>query len=72
MLCVFTGYKYAGLSYSYECWCTNSGYDRYGEGTGCDDPCPGNANQICGGSLRISVYLIGMSKALCLQLIVCI
>ena len=41
-----------------ECYCGNLGYDRYGVGDGCNNPCTGNSTQICGGGLRNSVYLI--------------
>ena len=54
----FVGYKYAGLQYSEECYCGNSGYDRYGVGDGCNQTCSGNSDQICGGAFRNSVYLI--------------
>ena len=65
---VFTGYKYSGLQYGFECWCTNSGYDKYGKGSGCTKPCPGNAYQRCGGSWRNSVYVISMSNVLYLYI----
>ena len=54
----FVGYRYAGLQYEAECYCGNSGYDRYGVGDGCNHPCTGNSDQICGGDWRNSVYLI--------------
>ena len=54
------GYKYAGLQYSNQCWCGNStAYSKYGQ-TGCDETCPGNSEQICGGSFYNSVYKISM------------
>ena len=59
-LICFTGYLYAGLQWGVECRCGNSGYDRYGNGTGCNLNCNGNASQICGGSLYNSVYAISM------------
>jgi len=34
-----------------ECWCGNNPkYPSSGPTTGCTAPCPGNSNQICGGS----------------------
>ena len=57
---IIAGYKYAGLQYSHQCWCGNSGYYIYGQTVGCDETCPGNRQQICGGSLYNSVYKISM------------
>ncbi|XP_038064858.1 uncharacterized protein LOC119735224 [Patiria miniata] len=53
-----TEYKYAGMEYKYECWCGNDNYDKHGKepDSDCKYVCPGNNNQICGGSWRISVY----------------
>ena len=55
---MFVDYKYAALQNSNECWCGNSGYDKYGPGDGCNLPCQGNKTQICGGANRNSVYEI--------------
>ncbi|GAB1606542.1 uncharacterized protein LOC115209445 [Argonauta hians] len=54
-----SGYKYAGLQNSMECYCGNS-YDRYGslpaDQWKCNSPCAGNASDICGGIMHNSVY----------------
>ncbi|XP_038057225.1 cell wall integrity and stress response component 3-like [Patiria miniata] len=62
----FISYKYAGLEYSYECFCgNNEDYDRHGEkdDSECQDRCTGNSDQFCGASKRISIYRI--SQGVC-------
>lgn len=41
-ICESAGFKYAGLQGKGECKCGNSGYDRYGETSGCD--CENSSN----------------------------
>ncbi|XP_038056081.1 fibroblast growth factor receptor 2-like [Patiria miniata] len=56
-----TQYKYAGLVYSYECYCgNNDDYDKHGEKpeSDCQDRCAGNSDQICGDGWRLSIYRI--------------
>ncbi|XP_038054951.1 uncharacterized protein LOC119727159 isoform X2 [Patiria miniata] len=56
-----TQFKYAGLEYSYECYCgNNEDYDKHGEKpeSDCQDSCAGNSNQICGDSWSLSVYRV--------------
>ncbi len=39
-----------------KCWCgSEEDYNKYGEGL-CDYPCPGDAQQTCGGYYAMSVY----------------
>ncbi|ESN95548.1 hypothetical protein HELRODRAFT_179324 [Helobdella robusta] len=40
-----------------ECYCSDS-YGLYGVGTGCNSPCDGNPNEICGGANFNSVYTV--------------
>ena len=69
--CTFAiaGYQYAGLEYLYECFCGDYDYDIYGEVADyqCNETCPGNPNQTCGGPWRLSVYHTG-EKVVVLQL----
>ncbi|KAL0465426.1 WSC domain-containing protein [Neurospora intermedia] len=52
------GYRFAGLEYSRECWCASQIFSLSAKvaDAECDLPCDGDESQICGGSLRISVY----------------
>ncbi|XP_014241723.1 uncharacterized protein LOC106662269 isoform X1 [Cimex lectularius] len=56
--CEQRGFKFIGLQYSYECFCSNtrptfhlSAYENE-----CNMQCAGNVHDICGGGLRLSVY----------------
>ncbi|XP_035682150.1 uncharacterized protein LOC118419725 isoform X2 [Branchiostoma floridae] len=60
--CKGNGHAYAATQYSRECWC---GSEHHFDGLGsrrpeteCDKPCPGNADQWCGGTWRMSVYSV--------------
>ena len=55
------GYRYAGLEYRYECFCGDFYYDKYGKVSDheCNETCPGNSSQICGGPWKLSVYDAG-------------
>ncbi|EJD54381.1 WSC-domain-containing protein [Auricularia subglabra TFB-10046 SS5] len=57
--CSKSGYKYAGLEWARECWCSND-FDssRIGQ-YACNVPCEGNGSQMCGGSQRLAVYKKG-------------
>lgn len=49
---------YAGLEYSDECWCApylNANSAKLDDGM-CADACAGDAAEICGGALRLSLY----------------
>ncbi|XP_041362874.1 xylosyltransferase 2-like [Gigantopelta aegis] len=61
--CLRSGFHYAGLQYSKECWCG----DRYGRHgilaeAQCDGKCPGSETQTCGGYLAIKVYSTGYGE----------
>jgi len=51
-------YKYAGLEYSRECWCSMSlsALSVHLDDAACNTPCDGNLTQACGGSWKLSVY----------------
>ncbi|EAA34781.3 WSC-domain-containing protein [Neurospora crassa] len=52
------GYRFAGLEYSRECWCASQLFSLSSKvaDAECNLSCDGDASQVCGGSLRISVY----------------
>jgi hypothetical protein len=58
--CKTKGFLYAGLEYSSECWCSSQLNPKYVPQDGimgnCVMKCSGNANQICGGASRMSIY----------------
>ncbi|KAL0942681.1 copper radical oxidase [Colletotrichum truncatum] len=57
--CASAGYKIAGVEYGQECWCDNqiqNGGQQTLPSDGCNMPCRGNTNELCGGSNRLNVY----------------
>lgn len=50
--------QYAGLEYGQECWCSPylSTLSTQLNASECDLACLGNSSEICGGSLKISLY----------------
>ncbi|QPC75529.1 hypothetical protein HYE68_006281 [Fusarium pseudograminearum] len=60
-----TQYKYAGLEWSRECWCSPylSSLSAKLSDDDCENPCEGNSSQICGGPLRLSVYQLSEGHA---------
>ncbi|XP_058802558.1 xylosyltransferase oxt isoform X3 [Phymastichus coffea] len=63
-MCLQSGFPYAGVEYSYECFCgrekplkTNQLPD-----SSCNMKCPGDAKQICGGYLTLNVFFIGIKR----------
>ena len=57
--CAALGYSIAGMEYSYQCFCDNvvrMGGKLAVSETECNTKCAGNANQVCGGPSRLSVY----------------
>ncbi|KAK6343669.1 hypothetical protein TWF730_011259 [Orbilia blumenaviensis] len=50
------GYNFAGVEYGQECWYGNALSGSNGESSGCNMPCPGKANELCGGGNRIQLY----------------
>ncbi|KAG8675140.1 hypothetical protein FPOAC2_01184 [Fusarium poae] len=60
-----TQYKYAGLEWSRECWCSpylSSLSAKLGDDD-CENPCEGNSSQVCGGPLRLSAYQLSEGDA---------
>lgn len=56
--CIGLGFNYAGLESGFQCFCgdvTNSPGTNVD--SGCDTPCAGNDAELCGGALRLSVYV---------------
>ncbi|KAG4438202.1 hypothetical protein IFR05_006326 [Cadophora sp. M221] len=52
------GYKYAGVEYGEECWFGNElSSIATPQSSGCNMPCSGDSSLLCGGDLRINVYL---------------
>jgi hypothetical protein len=53
-----TQWRYAGLEYSRECWCSNvlAGISEKLDDKQCDLPCDGDQSMACGGALKLSVY----------------
>ncbi|KAF2761337.1 WSC-domain-containing protein [Pseudovirgaria hyperparasitica] len=50
-------YKYAGVEYSYECYCGNTIDNGHGpKSDGCTMTCKGNSTEFCGGANRINLY----------------
>lgn len=61
--CFYNDYDYAGLQLGNQCFCGNHGehnYTQYGElpQSSCNINCPGNENQVCGGSMAMTVLSI--------------
>lgn len=55
--CKIAGYIYSGVEWGQECFCDHTLYgalapDRNAQ---CNMACPGNANEICGGNLRLAI-----------------
>ncbi|KXH64998.1 WSC domain-containing protein [Colletotrichum salicis] len=53
-------YTYAGVEYSRECWCAQriSGLAVKLDDSQCNLPCDGNQGMVCGGALKLSVYMV--------------
>lgn len=57
-VCGISGYPWFGLEYSSECWCgaNLSPQATLRDPSECNMPCSGNANETCGGPVRLNVY----------------
>ncbi|KAK4226138.1 WSC domain-containing protein [Podospora fimiseda] len=57
-------YKYAGLEYARECWCstTLNSLSEKVDDSACDLPCEGNTTQVCGGNLKLTIYMAGSGR----------
>ncbi|PNH44579.1 hypothetical protein VD0004_g3158 [Verticillium dahliae] len=53
-------YAYAGLQYARECWCAQrlSGLSEAMPEADCDLPCDGDTGMVCGGDMRLSLYVV--------------
>ena len=59
-ICGSNGYQFAGLEWQIECHCGNEpakGF-KWAWPNKCNDRCPGNHNQVCGGSDALSIYSV--------------
>ncbi|KUI62508.1 WSC domain-containing protein 2 [Cytospora mali] len=56
-------YNYAGLEYSRECWCakTLNGLAVKLDDSACTLQCDGDATQLCGGSLKLSLRAVAVN-----------
>uniref|UniRef100_A0A1I8IAD4 WSC domain-containing protein n=1 Tax=Macrostomum lignano TaxID=282301 RepID=A0A1I8IAD4_9PLAT len=56
-ICIYGGFQYAAVQNSNECMCDSS-YGSWGSApeAECSNPCSGNHGQVCGSSLRASIY----------------
>lgn len=56
--CNLGSFKYAGLEYEKECWCSQyiSVFAPKLPDAECNFACKGNTSEICGGSLKLTVY----------------
>lgn len=54
-LCSSKGYKYSGVQYSYQCFCSNT-LQQLKPATGCTYACSGDSKQVCGANYRMNVY----------------
>ncbi|KAL5005852.1 hypothetical protein ScPMuIL_017010 [Solemya velum] len=55
--CLQAGFRYAAVQYTTECYCGDT-YGKHGQAPEkeCNRPCPGDPEEICGGSWRQRVY----------------
>lgn len=56
--CAAASMQYAGLEYGQECWCSPylNTLSAQLNASACNLACLGNSSEICGGSLKISLY----------------
>jgi hypothetical protein len=55
--CQSLGYKYAGVEYGSECYCSNTAPTSSAKATDCNMACSGDNTQTCGAGNRLSVYV---------------
>ncbi|KAJ7479209.1 glycosyl hydrolase family 71-domain-containing protein [Mycena latifolia] len=62
--CGAAGYRYAGVEYSQECWCSSAITSGAVQASSkeCDMSCTGASGQTCGGGNRISLYMATTSS----------
>ncbi|KAL8304189.1 hypothetical protein RB597_004539 [Gaeumannomyces tritici] len=58
-------YKYAGLEFSRECWCGNrlSVLATKFDDSECNTACDGDQKSVCGGPMKLSVYVNGAPRS---------
>ncbi|XP_012284899.1 xylosyltransferase oxt [Orussus abietinus] len=63
-LCLQSGYPYAGIEYSVECFCGMEEPSRVKRlpDSSCNMKCPGNPKETCGGYLTINIFHTGIQK----------
>ncbi|KAG8871579.1 hypothetical protein FRC20_010402 [Serendipita sp. 405] len=54
--CNASGFEYAGVEWSQECFCGQSAPSQVATDGRCDMPCKGNPSELCGGGNGINVY----------------
>ncbi|KAK3695397.1 WSC domain-containing protein [Podospora appendiculata] len=61
-----TKYKYAGLEFARECWCAQqlSPLAKKQPDGECDLPCEGDKTELCGGSLKLTIYTVGAASSI--------
>ncbi|ROW01543.1 hypothetical protein VSDG_02119 [Cytospora chrysosperma] len=59
-------YRFVGLEYSRECWCADvlNGLSVKLDDSACALQCDGNAAQLCGGPLKLSVYVMTSNQTM--------
>ncbi|KIW20071.1 hypothetical protein PV08_00646 [Exophiala spinifera] len=72
--CAGRGFKFAGVEYARECYCSDTLATAGGSGSGngkslqvgegdCGMPCAGDKSEVCGGSSRIGVWMASSSSS---------
>ena len=60
-ICRAKGYRFSGVEYATECYCDNfllnNAYNSGPGAMGCNQLCPGDSSQVCGGSNRINIMV---------------
>lgn len=61
-VCRNNGYPLAGVEFGSECFCGDTITNDGTPASGCNFPCIGNPNQICGGAGRINIYNVATTS----------
>ncbi|XP_014216073.1 xylosyltransferase oxt [Copidosoma floridanum] len=63
-MCLQSGYSYAGVEYSMECFCGKEKPSKINllSDSSCNMKCPGDPKQRCGGYLTINVFSTGIKR----------
>ena len=59
-ICGSKGYPFAGLEWQIECHCGTKPAEgfEWAWPDKCNERCPGNSNQVCGGPMALSIYSV--------------